>query len=62
MIIETKPDEFSDAELFTKDALAVAALESPVFESGLDAAGAFQERGLCGLEELSRAREQSPSL
>ena len=45
--------------MFAKDALAVVALESPVFEARLDASGAFEKRSFRGFEKLLRAGKQS---
>src|SRR5215467_12605143 len=55
MIVKAKACEFRHAELFAKDALAVVALEGPLFKAGLDAAGSFKQRSLCGFKELLRA-------
>src|ERR1051325_416467 len=59
MIVQAEAGEFGDTKLFAKDALAVVALESPVFEAGLDAARAFEKRSLGGFEKLFRAGKQS---
>src|SRR5579864_7268700 len=58
MIVQAKTCEFSNTELLAKNALTVVALESPILEEGLDATGAFEERGFCGFEELLRAGKQ----
>ena len=58
MSVEAEAGEFGHPELFAKNAFAVVALEGPVFEAGLDAAGAFEERGFRGFEQLRGTREQ----
>ena len=59
MIVEPEASEFGDAELFAQDAVSVIVLEDPVIETGLDAAGAFEEGSFCGVEELRRAGKKS---
>jgi hypothetical protein len=58
MIVEAEAGEFGDTELFAEDALGVVGVEDPVFDAGFDAAGAVEEGGFCGFEELLRAREK----
>ena len=58
MVVEAEAGEFGDAELFAENAGGVIVLEDPVFQAGLDAAGAVDERIFRGVEELLRAREK----
>src|SRR5690242_20576698 len=59
MIVQAKTGEFSNTELLAKNALAIVALESPIFEAGLDATGTFEQGSLCGFKKLLWAGEQS---
>ena len=59
VIVEAEAGQFRNAKLFAQDALTVVALEGPVFEAGLDSAGAFEKRSLSGFEQLLRPWKQS---
>ena len=58
MIVEAEAGKFGDAELFAEDAFGVIGVEDPVFDAGFYAAGAVEERGFGGFEELLRARKK----
>src|SRR5712692_5094449 len=58
MIIEAKAGEFGNAKLLAENALGIFALESPIFEAGLDPACTIEKRGLRSFKELLRAREK----
>src|SRR5262245_27854542 len=58
MIVKAESRELCDAELFPQNARRVIKLKGPIFQAGLDAAGALEKRSLGRFEELLWTGEQ----
>jgi hypothetical protein len=59
MIVQAEAGKLGDTKLLAQDAGGVVVLKNPIFETRLDAARAFEQGILCGVEELLGARKKS---